>query len=53
MQFPLCPKEATGRLDSYEKELQIGAVIAISEKGDEYTIASWDGQRNGMLSKWS
>lgn len=32
MQFPLCPKEATGRLDSYAKELQIGAVIAISKK---------------------
>lgn len=47
MQFPLCPKEATGGLDSYAKELQIGAVIAISEKGDEYTIASL-----GWTTEW-
>ena len=34
-------------MDSYAKELQIGAVIAISEKGDEYTIASL-----GWTTEW-
>lgn len=40
MQFPLCPKDVTGGLESYANVLQIGDVIAISEKGEEYTIAS-------------
>ena len=48
MQFPLCPIEATGGLDSYAKELQIGDVIAKSEKGDEYTIISL-----GWTTEWN
>ena len=48
MPFPLCPIEATGGLDSYAKELQIGDVIAKSEKGDEYTIISL-----GWTTEWN
>lgn len=40
MQFPLCPPETSGRLDSYARNLQIDKIVAISENGDEYTISS-------------
>ena len=47
MQFPLCPKDVTGGLESYANVLQTGDVIAISEKGEEYTIASL-----GWTTEW-
>ena len=41
MYFPLCPEEGVlSGLEAYAKNLEIGKVIGISEKGEKFTITS-------------
>lgn len=40
MRFPLCPSSPDGSLDAYAKNLKLGAIVASSEDGDDYTISS-------------